>query len=111
MHPGRGQAHGRTRGGRIINISSVVGVMGNAGQANYVASKAGLIGLTKTMARERASRNITVNAVAPGFIQTEMTEALPEGTKQLMLTQIPFGSLWHRSRGLRAANVCMIGNA
>ena len=81
----------KQRGGRIINISSVVGVMGNPGQANYVASKAGLIGLTKTVARELASRNITVNAVAPGFIQTEMTEALPEATKQLMLAQIPLG--------------------
>ncbi|MFA4903365.1 MAG: 3-oxoacyl-[acyl-carrier-protein] reductase [Desulfobaccales bacterium] len=81
----------KQRSGRIINISSVVGAMGNAGQANYVASKAGLIGLTKTVARELASRNITVNAVAPGFIQTEMTEALPEGTKQLMMTQIPLG--------------------
>jgi 3-oxoacyl-[acyl-carrier protein] reductase len=81
----------KQRSGRIINISSVVGVMGNPGQANYVASKAGLIGLTKAVARELASRNITVNAVAPGFIQTEMTEALPEATRQLMLAQIPLG--------------------
>jgi 3-oxoacyl-[acyl-carrier protein] reductase len=81
----------KQRGGRIINISSVVGVMGNPGQANYVASKAGLIGLTKTVARELASRNITVNAVAPGFIQTEMTKALPEAVRQQMLAQIPLG--------------------
>jgi 3-oxoacyl-[acyl-carrier protein] reductase len=81
----------KQRFGRIINISSVVGVMGNAGQANYVASKAGLIGLTKTVARELASRNITVNAVAPGFIQTEMTESLPEKVKAEMLAQIPLG--------------------
>jgi 3-oxoacyl-[acyl-carrier protein] reductase len=81
----------KQRGGRIINISSVVSVMGNPGQANYVASKAGLIGLTKTVALELASRNITVNAVAPGFIQTEMTEALPEAVRQQMLAQIPLG--------------------
>jgi 3-oxoacyl-[acyl-carrier protein] reductase len=81
----------KQRFGRIINISSVVGVMGNAGQANYVASKAGLIGLTKSVARELASRNITVNAVAPGFIQTEMTESLPEKVKAEMLAQIPLG--------------------
>jgi len=81
----------KQRYGRIVNISSVVGVMGNAGQANYVASKAGLIGLTKTVARELASRNITVNAVAPGFIQTEMTEALPANVKEAMLAQIPLG--------------------
>jgi 3-oxoacyl-[acyl-carrier protein] reductase len=79
----------KQRYGRIINISSVVGVMGNPGQANYVASKAGLIGLTKAVARELGSRNITVNAVAPGFIQTEMTEALPQKTREEMLAQIP----------------------
>jgi 3-oxoacyl-[acyl-carrier protein] reductase len=79
----------KQRYGRIINISSVVGVMGNAGQANYVASKAGLIGLTKSVARELASRNITVNAVAPGFIATEMTAALPEKVQAEMLAQIP----------------------
>src|SRR5208337_2304103 len=81
----------KQRFGRIINISSVVGVMGNPGQANYVASKAGLIGLTKAVARELASRNITVNAVAPGFIQTEMTESLPAKVKEEMLAQIPMG--------------------
>jgi len=81
----------KQRFGRIINLSSVVGVMGNAGQANYVASKAGLIGLTKSVARELGSRNITVNAVAPGFIQTEMTESLPEKVKAEMMAQIPLG--------------------
>jgi len=79
----------KQRYGRIINIASVVGVMGNPGQANYAASKAGLIGLTKTVARELASRHITVNAVAPGFIQTEMTASLPEKTRAEMLAQIP----------------------
>lgn len=79
----------KQRYGRIINISSVVGVMGNPGQANYVASKAGLIGLTKAVARELASRNITVNAVAPGFIETEMTAALPEKVRAEMQAQIP----------------------
>jgi 3-oxoacyl-[acyl-carrier protein] reductase len=77
------------QGGRIINISSVVGCMGNVGQANYVASKAGLIGLTKALAREVAPRGITVNAVAPGFIETEMTAALPESVRQSMRAQIP----------------------
>lgn len=81
----------KQRRGRIINISSVVGFMGNPGQANYAASKAGLAGLTKAVARELASRNITVNAVAPGFITTDMTEALPEKVKEMMLAQIPMG--------------------
>jgi 3-oxoacyl-[acyl-carrier protein] reductase len=79
----------KQRYGRIINIASVVGQMGNAGQANYCASKAGLMGLTRSNARELAKRNITVNAVAPGFIVSDMTEALPEKVKQEMAAQIP----------------------
>ncbi|MEG0591252.1 MAG: 3-oxoacyl-[acyl-carrier-protein] reductase [Lachnospiraceae bacterium] len=83
----------KQKSGRIINMSSVVGVMGNAGQANYAASKAGVIGLTKAAARELASRHITVNAVAPGFIETDMTEALSETVKESTRLQIPLGIL------------------
>ena len=79
----------KQRSGRIINLASVVGVIGNPGQANYVASKAGLIGLTKTVAKEIASRGITVNAVAPGFIETDMTAVLSDDVKEAMLSQIP----------------------
>jgi 3-oxoacyl-[acyl-carrier protein] reductase len=79
----------KQRSGKIINISSVAGLMGNAGQANYSASKAGLLGLTKTIARELASRSITCNAVAPGFIATDMTDTLPEQVKTAVLSQIP----------------------
>ena len=83
----------KQRSGRIINIASVVGQMGNAGQANYCASKAGLIGLTKSNARELAKRNITVNAVAPGFIATAMTDALPEKSREELVAQIPLARL------------------
>ncbi|MEA3187997.1 MAG: 3-oxoacyl-[acyl-carrier protein] reductase [Chthoniobacter sp.] len=81
----------RQRSGRIVNISSVSGLTGNAGQANYAASKAGLLGLSKSLARELASRNITVNVVAPGFITTDMTDVLPEQTKAAVLGGIPLG--------------------
>lgn len=89
------QIAGRTmmkqRSGRIINMASIVGVIGNAGQANYVASKAGLIGLTKTAAKELAPRGVTVNAIAPGFIETDMTASLPDSVREAMLSQIPLG--------------------
>jgi 3-oxoacyl-[acyl-carrier protein] reductase len=89
------QIAGRTmmkqRSGRIVNMASIVGVIGNAGQANYVASKAGLIGLTKTAAKELAPRGITVNAIAPGFIETDMTASLPDSVREAMLSQVPLG--------------------
>jgi 3-oxoacyl-[acyl-carrier protein] reductase len=81
----------RQRSGRIVNVTSVVGLTGNAGQANYAASKAGLVGLTKSVAREVASRGITVNAVAPGFIETDMTAAMTEKAKEAVLSAIPLG--------------------
>lgn len=81
----------RQKSGRIINMSSVSGVAGNAGQANYAASKAGVIGLTKAAARELASRGITVNAIAPGFIETDMTDVLPDQVKEASVAQIPLG--------------------
>ena len=83
----------KQRYGRIINITSIVGIIGNAGQVNYAASKAGLIGMTKSAARELASRNITVNAVAPGFIETDMTDVLPDSVKEQLLAQIPMKKL------------------
>ena len=79
----------RARWGRILNVASVVGLVGNAGQANYAASKAGIIGFTKSVAREVAQRGITVNAVAPGYVETELTGGLPEGVKDQILAQVP----------------------
>ena len=83
----------KQKSGRIVNVSSVVGVMGNPGQANYVASKAGVIGLTKALAREFAPRGVTVNAVAPGFIRTAMTDVLPDAQKEALNAKIPMGRM------------------
>lgn len=92
----------RQRSGRVINMSSVVGLRGNAGQVNYAASKAGLIGMTKSLAKELAGRGVTVNAVAPGFIETDMTEGLPDAVKQALLSSIPVGRLGQPEEVARA---------
>ena len=99
----------RARAGRIINIASVVAQTGNAGQANYVAAKAGLIGLTKAIAMEIASRNVTVNAVAPGFIETPMTDVLPDKVKEELKTRIPLGRMG-TARDVAAAIVFLASN-
>lgn len=98
----------KQRYGRIINITSIVGIIGNAGQVNYAASKAGLIGMTKSAARELASRNITVNAVAPGFIETDMTDVLPDSVKEQLLAQIPMKKLGQT--GDIANSVCFLAD-
>ena len=98
----------KQRYGRIINITSIVGIIGNAGQVNYAASKAGLIGMTKSAARELASRNITVNAVAPGFIETDMTDVLPDSVKEQLLAQIPMKKLGQT--GDIATAVCFLAD-
>ncbi|MDD4899904.1 MAG: 3-oxoacyl-[acyl-carrier-protein] reductase, partial [Candidatus Omnitrophica bacterium] len=94
----------KQRRGKIVNIASIIGIIGNAGQANYSASKAGIIALTKTTAKEFASRNININAVAPGFIQTEMTAKLPEDVKAKMLSLIPMNKL---GNPIDVANACL----
>ena len=90
--------------GKIVSIASIIGIMGNSGQANYAASKAGIIGFTKSVARELASRNISVNAVAPGYIQTDMTAKLSDELKEAMLKNIPLNRL---GSPVDVANVCL----
>ncbi len=94
----------KQRSGRIVSIASIIGIIGNIGQANYAASKAGIIGLTKTVARELGPRGINVNAIAPGFIQTDMTKKLSEEVKEKMLSQIPLGKL---GEAVDVANVAL----
>ncbi len=89
----------RQRSGKIINLASVVGICGNAGQVNYAASKAGVIGMTKSAAKELASRNITVNAVAPGWIETDMTKNLSDAARERMLSAIPLKKTWNSKTG------------
>ena len=101
----------KARRGKIVSIASIVGLIGNPGQANYAASKAGIIGLTKSVAKELASRGITCNAIAPGFIKTEMTERLPEDVKQRLLANIPMGTLGDPSDVAQAALFLVSGAA
>jgi 3-oxoacyl-[acyl-carrier protein] reductase len=100
----------KQRGGRIVNVTSVVGLSGNAGQANYAASKAGVVGFTKSIAREVASRSITVNAVAPGFIDTEMTAAMTDKAREAVVSAIPLGRTG-QARDVAGAVVFLLSEA